>query len=314
MTLTNVTLTDNRADDGGDGGGIDNRGTMTLTNVTLAHNTAFQGGGLRNSGGTMTLTNVTLAHNDALEGGGLYTDGIGSVTLQNTILARNTISFSSPQASDCFGVVTSLGTNLIGDPTGCTITLHASDLTGDPGLDDFTDDGTPGHGHFPLLTTSQAIDAGDDTTCPATDQLGHPRVGPCDIGAIEFQPSDTTLPMVTIVSVTPETLWPPNGKRVPVTLVATITDAGSGVDPRTPAYAVADENGRVQPTGALTFDETGRYTATIFLRASRKGSDRDGRQYTITVSAHDLAGNEGIETAIVTVPHDRGRHRSLAAR
>ena len=70
------------------------------------------------------------------------------------------------------GVVTSLGHNLIGDPTGCTITLQPSDLTGDPGLDAFTDNGRPGNGHFPLLPTSQAIDAGSDAVCPRTDQLG----------------------------------------------------------------------------------------------------------------------------------------------
>jgi hypothetical protein len=93
--------------------------------------------------------------------------------------------------------VTSLGHNLIGDPTGCTITLHPSDLTGDPGLATFTDDGRPGNGHVPLLPTSQALDAGNDAVCPRRDQLGQrriniPRVGTsrCDIGAIEFSPHD----------------------------------------------------------------------------------------------------------------------------
>lgn len=50
----------------------------------------------------------------------------------------------------------------------------------------FTDDGTPGHGHFPLLPASRAINAGNDAVCPPTDQLGLPRVGICDIGAVEF--------------------------------------------------------------------------------------------------------------------------------
>jgi hypothetical protein len=134
------------------------------------------------------------------------------------------------------GSLTVLGTNLIGNPTGCTITRPhgGSDLTGDPGLHAFTDAGTPGNRHFPLQQNSQAIDAGDDDICPDTDQLGQPRVGQCDIGAIEFQPSATTPPTVTIVSVTPDTLWPPNGKLVQVTVIATITDDdGSGVDPRT---------------------------------------------------------------------------------
>ncbi len=52
--------------------------------------------------------------------------------------------------SDCFGPATSFGNNLIGDPSGCTMTLQPTDLTGDPGLGPFTDNGTPGNGHFPL--------------------------------------------------------------------------------------------------------------------------------------------------------------------
>jgi hypothetical protein len=87
--------------------------------------------------------------------------------------------------------VTSLGHNVIGDLSGCTIALHPTDLTGDPGLGEFADDGTPGHGHVPLLAASRAINAGNNEVCVenpelATDQLGNPRVGICDIGAIEF--------------------------------------------------------------------------------------------------------------------------------
>jgi hypothetical protein len=169
----------------GDGGGaIENgeTGTVLVTNSTLARNfngVGVGGGGIFNAG-TMVVTNTTLARN--FNGFGI--DSRGTTILQNTILALNT---GESGRADCGGVVTSLGNNLIGDPTGCTITLQPSDLTGDPGLDTFTDDGTPGHSHFPLLPSSQAIDAGNDAACPKTDQLGAPRVGPCDIGAIEFQ-------------------------------------------------------------------------------------------------------------------------------
>jgi hypothetical protein len=38
-----------------------------------------------------------------------------------------------------------------------------------------------------LLAGSQAIDMGDDTACPATDQRGFGRNGICDIGAFEFE-------------------------------------------------------------------------------------------------------------------------------
>ena len=79
----------------------------------------------------------------------------------------------------------------VGDLTECGITRLSSDLTGDPGFGPFTDNGRPGNGHFPLLPTSQAIDAGNDALCPRTDQLGRRRrLGPCDIGAITFRDRD----------------------------------------------------------------------------------------------------------------------------
>ena len=180
------------------GAGLRNEGgTLILSNTTVADNTnnGRGGGGLANfQGGTVILTNSTIADNRGAGSGGLFNAGdpLGPVSLTNTILARNT--GANP---DCSGPVTSLGTNVVGDPTGCTITLLPTDLMGDPGLGDFTDDGTPGNGHIPLRRGSPAIDAGNDAFCPPTDQLGRRRVNIrrvgtslCDIGAIEFRPRD----------------------------------------------------------------------------------------------------------------------------
>jgi hypothetical protein len=112
--------------------------------------------GAISNGGILSLVNTTVAHNMVFatwvgNPGGLA--NFGSVVMQNTLLALNNEDlrppFPFPVPVDCDGVVTSLGHNLIGDPTGCTITLRPSDLTGDPGLATFTDDGAPGQGHFP---------------------------------------------------------------------------------------------------------------------------------------------------------------------
>jgi hypothetical protein len=113
---------------------------------------------------------------------------------------------------------------------------------------------------------------------------------------------------VITVSATPKTLWPPNGKMVPVTIAGMITETDSGVDPNTPpAYAVKDEYGLIQPSGPITtLDVSGRYSFRIQLQASRKGNDKDGRQYTIIVSAQDKAGNMGSAFTRVIVPHDQG--------
>jgi hypothetical protein len=194
VILLHSTLLGNMALQG-QGGGLQNaaqRTTAQIINSTITDNFAgFAGGGA--AGGALTILNSTIARNQTgVRGAGGGLDGSGIVLL-NTILARNT----APQGPDCRGVVTSLGTNLIGDPTGCTITLQPTDLTGDPGLGAFTDNGTPGNGHIPLRRGSPAIDAGNDAACPPTDQLGRRRVNIrkvgtsiCDIGAIEFRRHD----------------------------------------------------------------------------------------------------------------------------
>jgi hypothetical protein len=116
-----------------------------------------------------------------------------------------------------------------------------------------------------------------------------------------------TLPPVITVSANPATLWPPNGKMVPVTVSGTITDPESGVNASTATYAVTDEYGSVQPSGHITLGPTGSYSFTIQLQAARNGNDKDGRQYTITIRAQDNARNRGSAATGVTVPHDQGK-------
>jgi hypothetical protein len=129
----------------------------------------------------------------------------------------------------------------------------------------------------------------------------------CSIGAVGVllnNTADTTPPVISVFT-TPKVLWPPNGKMVPVTVSGTITDAGSGVDGNSAAYAVKDEYGEVQPKGAITLGARGNYSFTILLQASRLGTDLDGRRYTVTVRAKDNAGNGGSKTSVETVPHDQ---------
>ena len=105
-----------------------------------------------------------------------------------------------------------------------------------------------------------------------------------------------------------DTLWPPNGKLVPVTVSGAIRDdpGGSGVNLDSAVYEVTDEYGQVEPSDSVTPDANGRYAFTVALEASRQGKDKDGRHYTIEVSAADNAGNVGSASTTVTVPHDQG--------
>jgi hypothetical protein len=114
--------------------------------------------------------------------------------------------------------------------------------------------------------------------------------------------TDTTPPSLTI-SATPDTLRPINGKMVPVTIAGTITEEGSGVEPSAATYVVIDEYQLVQPQGGFT-PGASSYDFKIQLQASRKGNDKDGRLYTITVSIKDKAGNTGSAATHVVVRHN----------
>lgn len=119
-------------------------------------------------------------------------------------------------------------------------------------------------------------------------------------------PPDTTPPAITTAA-TPSTLWPPNGGMRQVVVSGRITDADSGVNAGTARYVAGDEYGQVQPGGSLAVASDGSYTVTVWLEASRFGADQDGRQYVITITAQDRAGNSGSTAAVITVPHDMGQ-------
>jgi hypothetical protein len=232
MLVVNSAIVRNRADAYG-AGGIENTGSLTLINTTVAANLGSNTGGIENSGGgSLTLVNTTVADNSVFSpeqvGGLANFSGGEAAVLVNTILARNT---AEEGVQDCLGPVTSRGHNVIGDPTGCTVTLHRSDLTGAPGLGSLVDDGTSGHAHLPLLANSRAIDRGDDKACPPTDQLGQPRVRRCDIGAIEFQREGEAVQLDIKPGSSPNRINPKSHGVIPVAILTTDSFDATTVDP-----------------------------------------------------------------------------------
>jgi hypothetical protein len=119
-------------------------------------------------------------------------------------------------------------------------------------------------------------------------------------------PPDTTPPTITATA-SKSVLWPPTGLAVPVVVTGTITDnaGGSGIDLSTVCYTVVDEYGQNQPAGAITLASDGSYSFTVKLPASRLDTDLNGRTFTITVMARDMAGNAASKSVVVTVPHDQ---------
>ena len=147
----------------GVGGGIYSSGAGTALNLTLAANSV--------SGAPATST-----------GGNLAVVG-GQFSLRNTILAN------SPAGGNCSGTATDAGHNLSSDAT-CHFSAPGSMNSVDPKLGGLEANGGPTP-TLALLPQSPAIDSGDDTNCPATDQRGvsRPQRLHCDIGAYELDGS-----------------------------------------------------------------------------------------------------------------------------
>ncbi len=210
-------LTISHGSSSGDGGAIDNLGTLSVTDCTLSQNSATDGGGIYNdTDGTATVADSTFSGNSAAQGGGIYNMGTlaladctlsgnsaqsdgggicnasGTATLGNTIVAGNTCS-GSPDIS---GAATA-NYCLIGDPTGTQFGgSSANNITRvDPLLGPLGNYGGPSE-TLPLLPGSPAIDAGNNSLALdasgnplTTDQRGVNRVvnGTVDIGAFESQ-------------------------------------------------------------------------------------------------------------------------------
>jgi CSLREA domain-containing protein len=201
LNLSNATVAGNETT-ASFGGGISNSGAakMSLTDVTISGNRAEgDGGGIdQGLGGLANLNQVTISGNiadtdgDAGGGGGVLvapgtpSNPEGTFNLRNTVIAGNH-DVSPPgvsEAPDCGGTLVSRGHNLIGDRTGCGFAPRGGDKTNvKPRLGRLANNGGSTFTHA-LLAGSPAINGGGGGAAP-TDQRGVPRRAP-DIGAYEF--------------------------------------------------------------------------------------------------------------------------------
>jgi hypothetical protein len=92
VSISGLTTTNGKAfcstttNGAGQGGGIITFGSLTLTNVTLTNNSAAEGGAINNGLGTLTITNRTISNNTAIAGtlvaggGGIWNFGTASIS------------------------------------------------------------------------------------------------------------------------------------------------------------------------------------------------------------------------------------------
>jgi predicted outer membrane repeat protein len=104
---------------------------------------------------------------------------------------------------------------------------------------------------------------------------------------------DTTAPVITSLSATPNILSPPNHKMVPIAISAAATDI-CDPNPQSKIISVTSNEpgaGQYQITGNLTLN----------VQSDRNGGG-NGRIYTIMVEARDVSGNASAKSVTVTVP------------
>ena len=204
-TLTRVSVKDNTCYV--DGGGLFNAGLMTINNSAITGNksTDYSGGAIRVENGTVYINNSTISGNKSSLGGPVDISG-GTARINSSTVTKNEGSPAVDQyngdiriknsiisgniGKDCGGKINSDGYNLIGDPSNCDYRSDVGDILNTPanlgGLQ-----GSPAY--HPLLL-GPGINAGNPNGCTNhlgqlldTDQRGLPRIGRCDMGAIEFQ-------------------------------------------------------------------------------------------------------------------------------
>jgi hypothetical protein len=177
-------------------------GTSVVTNSTFSGNTitglvnGFGTIAIRNFG-SMILKNNTFANNRFPGAFTLYDDN--RLDPNGTIQLLNNVFVDDPDPAVCaysfYPFIPNVSSNnlftgycgLTGEdartPEGFTLKTHAEINLGTLG-----DNGGPTQ-TIPLLPGSAAIDAGDNTNCPATDQRGvtRPQGAGCDAGAYEVE-------------------------------------------------------------------------------------------------------------------------------
>ena len=166
----------------------------TTFSIAVSEGTGW-GGGIDNRGGDdVVILNSTITGNHAIRGGGGIAAGqgyapvsdkvaLGTMTLQNTIVAGNTSESGEAGCHVKDQVIRSLGHNLSSDGT-CFLTASGDKPRTDPRLGKLAANGGPTWTQA-LLPGSPAI--GGATACPDHDQRGvaRPRGKRCDIGAYE---------------------------------------------------------------------------------------------------------------------------------
>ena len=278
-SLTDVTFSENAGSDYG-GGMYNIYSNPTLTNVTFSSNSAVYGGGMYNEFSNPSLTNVTLSGNTATYGGGMY-NVESSPPLINAILWGNTPNQIINDDANSVPIV-SFSVLQGGCPSGANCDNIIMD---DPFLGPLADNGGFTLTHA-LREGSSAIDAGDPSSCPTTDQRGIPRpidgdsngTDVCDIGAYEFGP----------------TLYAKPGASGDCLSWSDACELSKALDLAQPGFQIWAEAGTYKPTTSTDREATFQLITGVAIYGGFAGTETNLAERDLETNITTLSGDIGI--------------------
>jgi|GEM_PF-1147931 len=260
LTMDRCTVSGNRITDLGAGGGLEVYGNpCSITNSTFSDNTvpgAGAGLDIWLTDGTLLNCTITLNTTGSIYSPGGIEIGYGTLHLKNTIVAGN-----GPDTSQIYTFSAGF------DDQGNNLT------SGDPLVAPLGDYGGPTPTHA-LICGSPALDAGNNTGAPSTDQrlVARPQYTTVDIGAFE-----------NLIVLSPAGL---PGGPAGVAYSQTFTASGG--------------------TSPYTFSSIGTFPSWLSLSADGKltGTPTATGNWTILVKAEDTQGFAGVcrYTISITCP------------
>jgi CSLREA domain-containing protein len=337
LSIQDSTITGCSANEGG---GIFNLGTLLVENSALISNTAGYWGGSIYTEGSLTIVNSTLTGNSvsgtASNNGGGAIDQYGSgsvIIITNSTIANN--SAGSPEKSGIWmenGTMTIQNVLLAGNGTGnclltggafnagtdslsTDVTCGSATQTSDAGLGTLI--GSPAY--YPLDYDSPAVDLGDNTYCPATDQRGATRPvdgdrdgeARCDAGAYEasYGPVDMGLsntslpenqPVGTLVgALTTTDLYPDS------TFTYSLVSGAGDMD--NALFSITDD----ELLSAVSFDFETQFTYSARIRATDDGGLWYEEPFIITVTDGNDAPSIELTNTVTILPENTDTSSAL---
>jgi hypothetical protein len=242
------------------------------------------------NGGPFSIwDNNTSATSDTYSGVVGHTYGFYSIAQDNAgniepaktqAEATTTVRIGGPPTAACQNVMVPT------DPNVCSAaSASINNGSSDPDVDSITLAQTPS-GPYALGTTAVKLTVTD------TENLSASCNGNVTI-------ADKQPPTISSVAASPNVLWPPNNKLVPVNLSVSARD---NCTPN-PVCKITNITSS-EPTSSGDTQIVGYLTAN--LRAQRLGTGT-GRIYTLAVQCTDGSGNSSFAPVTVRVPHDQGK-------